>query len=1299
MTDALSAIESRIDEAMLADRFSLRRSLHKLRRSQDAGQLFDRQLEKVVRRLEVSTTLFTQRKMNVPQCTFPSDLPINRHRDEISAALYEQQVLVVCGETGSGKSTQLPKICLAAGRGVAGFIGHTQPRRIAARSVASRLADELNSKLGQHVGYKIRFTDNLSRTSYVKLMTDGILLAETQGDRFLEKYDTIIIDEAHERSLNIDFLLGYFKQLLRKRDDLRLIITSATIDAGRFAKHFSHRGKAAPVIEVSGRGHPVEMRYRPLDTTDNDSVDTDEHQGILSAVEELRSAGPGDILIFLPTERDIRETARRLRGWTRRWPDKPAILPLYARLPTADQNRIFQTTPTRRIVLATNVAESSLTVPGIRYVIDTGTARISRYAPRSKVQRLPIELISRASADQRAGRCGRTGPGICIRLFSEQDFLSRSRYTTPEIRRTNLAAVILRMLSLKLGKINNFPFLDAPQKEAVRDGFRTLYELGATTKNGELTDIGRQIARWPVDPRISRMILSSSHEKCVREILIIASALEIHDPRERPTGHEKGADAAHARYAHPSSDFLTYLNLWDYFQNLKQDLSRRQLRRRCTKEFLSFNRLREWQDVHRQLKQLLQESGFETNAHNKDYAAIHRSLLSGLLSNVAKKIDRREYQGLGGMKSVLWPGSHVIQENPKWLVAAEIIETSRRYLRTAARISVNWIEPLANHLIERTYKNPHWSRKQGTVLASEKIHLFEMPVTTHQGKPYGAIDPIGARDLFIREALIQGDFSTQVEFFCNNRELVEGLAIQAAKFRNKELLVPEAREYAFYNERIPTHVYDARTLRKWLRRDNDDKNRLLTMNRQDLISTSSVETNSAEFPDVIRTGALAVKANYHFEPGDEDDGICITVPTTALSQVDTEQLEWLVPGLLHEKIVGLIRSLPKSIRTGLIPAPDVAQRAIKSLTFGEGPFLPTLAKALGKISGELIDPRAFRLQTLPQHLRVKIRIVDDAGKLLASSRDLGSLRKQLGLDQSDALLTIESRDWQQDDLRDWSFNHFPEKIDVIRNGLTIPGYPMLIDHGDTVSLRLARQQEAAQQVTEFGLRRLFVLTESQELQDQIDWLPNLEQLEMFAIAMKQSNLRQQLVDLLAGLAFLNKSSVPRNPEDFQLLRKQTTERCAMAIQDLVKIVFPLFRCSYNLQLTLDKLPSQRWVTSVADIRQHLNDLLPQNFLTKTRLCWLKHFPRYLTAIETRLQRLSSGNLERDVQATTELLALREQYHTRKEELDQRGILDTELEHFRWMIEEYRVSIFAQQLGTSLRISAKRLAEQWTRVRS
>ncbi len=1289
--------ERRISEAMVADQHRLRNIARSIQNRQRRNQSSDWDEARFEETWQKSSRQRKHRERQLPVRVYDERLPIFAHREKIMAALAEHPVTIICGETGSGKSTQLPKMCLDAGFGVGGMIGHTQPRRIAARSVAARIAEELRTPLGRQVGFKIRFTDTTHPDTHIKVMTDGILLAETQSDRFLDHYDAIIIDEAHERSLNIDFLLGYLKRLLVKRPALRLIITSATIDVERFARHFGTEDAPAPVIQVSGRTYPVEVRYRPP-TCDEEGNEPDIGAAIGDALEEAVREGQGDVLVFLPTERDIRDAAKVLRGRALRAAEKMEILPLYGRLSTAEQNKVFQLGEKRRIVLATNVAESSLTVPGIRFVIDTGAARVSRYSPRSKVQRLPIEPVSQASADQRKGRCGRLGPGICFRLYGEDDYLARDRYTTPEIRRTNLAAVILQMLALKLGAMDEFPFLDATRPDAVRDGTRTLFELGAIDRKNQLTDIGRRLNRLPVDPRIGRMILAANDEKCLSEVLIIASALEIQDPRERPADKEKSADERHALFAHEESDFVTYLQLWDQFHRWKQEASGNRLRKKCQENFLSFNRMREWQDVHRQLRQLVEESGFELAARRDEYDAIHRALLAGLLSNIAVRRDRFEYNGADGGRCYLWPGSVIFARRPAWVVGGELIETHRRYLRTVAKIRSSWIEPIADHLVKRTYSDPEWSRKRGTVLALEKVTLFGLTLVAGRRVPYGPVDPDTTRHLFIEHALVQGDFDCRAPFFLHNRRLVENLRALGARARLSQYMISDRVQYEFYSDRLPPDVYDSASLHRWLHNAPHDQIGRVRMHRGDLLPADQDTADLDRFPQTLDHGDLSLDLEYRFDPGEDDDGLSITIPREALGQLQPAHLEWMVPGLLEEKLVALIRSLPKSLRRNLLPAPDTAQRAAAMLPFGEGNFLDAVSRVLTSLAGESVLPSMFSLEKLPHHLRMNIRVLDENGAVTGRGRDLAALRAQFHVAVADEPGIIRDTTWQREGLTRWDFGELPERIELQRGDFRLVGFPAIVDCGRHVALRLLDHRLSAARATRGGLRRLFSIAEARELQSQVHWLPRISEMELFAASLRpKCDIRQEFSDLLAQRAYVDSGPIPRNQDEFEARRLAGDRELPVAVQDLATLLPPLMEQYHGAILELEQAETWLPVAPYKDMRRQLADLTREHFLVETPWKWLQQFPRFFRAIRARIEKLRTGGVYRDAAGLAELEPHLARYRDRADSFAGQGIVDEELEEYRWMLEEFRISLFAQQVGTMIKISSPRLDKQWAKI--
>lgn len=1296
---ATGELELKISEAMLGDRHRLARQLHAIEQASRTGKPYDRNLARLNAELERSIARRQARRAAVPAITFDDELPISAKRDEIARTISRHQVVIVCGETGSGKSTQLPKICLELGRGVDGLIGHTQPRRIAARSVAARIAEELNSPLGQAVGFKVRFTDVTSPNTFIKLMTDGILLAESQHDRYLNRYDTLILDEAHERSLNIDFLLGYLKRLLPSRPDLKLIVTSATIDAERFSQHFAAAAGPAPVIQVSGRTYPVEVRHRPVEP-DEETGEIDVERGVLDAVNELARIGRGDMLLFMPTEQAIHAMAKALRG--HKIPgDSPGrtteVVPLYARLSTADQQRVFQSHPHRRIVIATNVAESSLTVPGIRFVIDPGTARISRYSARSKVQRLPIEPVSQASADQRKGRCGRVGPGICVRLFSEEDYQSRERFTAPEIQRTNLAAVILQTKALRFGEIEDFPFLDPPRPDAIRDGYRTLFELGAIDERHELTEIGRQLGRIPVDPRIGRVVLAAQQENCLNEVLIIASALEVQDPRERPLEKQQAADEAHVRFAHEESDFLSYLKLWDFFHQLKGELSRNQLRKACRQNFLSYNRMLEWMDVHRQLLQLVEEAKFKPQARRDDYAAIHRALLTGFLSSVAFRSETHEYTVAGGGKANLWPGSAVFSAKPKWIVAAEVVETTRRYVRTVARINPAWIEPVGDHMLNRSYSDPHWDRASGSALAFEKVSLMGLTIVARRRVRYGPVKPAAARELLIQHGLVEGEFDTRGPFLAHNLALLEEMEQLQAKVRRGDLLLGEEARYEFYDRRIPADCYDGPRLEKWRREAERKEPKLLFMSRRDLVRDDEVRS-PADFPDTLSIREMRLPLEYRLEPGTEHDGITITVPKEGLHQLDPQRLGWLVPGLMEQKIIALIKSLPKPIRRNFVPVPETAKRVMRELRFGEGSLNASVAEVLGRISGSVVPASAFEESKLPDHLRINVRVIDAGGETLANSRDLGQLRAEFAAAAVAELETVVDPLWRRDRIMAWDFGDLPEQIELERGGMTLRAFPALLDQGESASLRLLDSPEHAARATRGGLLRLFAIAANRELRGQVAWLPQMDELRLLARSLPAVQpLEQQLVELIAARAFLDGQAVPRSEPEFRLQLKTGRARLGGAVHDVANLIAPLLEAHHQLQLALQAARPPQWRYVIEDIGEQLAHLIRPRFLVETPWEWLQHYPRYVGAMRLRLDKLAGPGLARDQRNFQQLEPFWRRYTELAERHAEQGTVDGELEQFGWMLEEFRVSLFAQELGTAISVSAKRLEQQWLRV--
>ncbi len=1354
-TPSFDAVERSIEAAMPRDRAALRKQLRSARRRAKEGKPFDRSLTRVGEDATKSAELRKTRRENVPTVFYDEELPVCQRREEIKAAIRDHQVVVVCGETGSGKSTQLPKICLELGRGVDGLIGHTQPRRIAARSIAARVADELQRPLGRDVGFKVRFTDTTSNATYVKLMTDGILLAETQGDRNLAAYDTIIVDEAHERSLNVDFLLGYLKRLLPKRRDLKVIITSATIDAERFAEFFADTRRTGsqpvpadgspdeladgppsnsaagpgddveqrtgrepvlppvdvPILQVSGRTYPVETRYRPPVDEESEATDKDVMRAMCEAVQEVAAEGNGDVLVFQPTERDIREAADVLRGL-----DLPGdtsgrkthVLPLYGRLSVKEQNRVFEPHGHRRIVIATNVAESSVTVPGIRYVVDTGTARTSRYAPRSKVQRLPIEPVSKASANQRTGRCGRVGPGICVRLYSEEDFESREDYTSPEITRTNLAAVVLRTLSLGLGRLDEFPFIDPPKPAAVTDGYKTLYELGALDEQDRLTEIGRRLAKLPVDPRIGRMILAGEDEGCLPEVLVVAAALEVQDPRDRPLEKQQQADEAHAQFTVPGSDFLGYLEMWRFYHGLREKLSWSKVKKACHQNFLSYVRTREWCDVHRQLRETVEGLGIKVgglrwkweratgkkdedaglDSRSADLAAqIHRSLLTGLLSNVALREEKFEYNGAGSVKFHLWPGSTLFDARPKWIVSAELVETTRRYARTCAGIDPGWIEPLAEHLLKRTYSDPHWDAEDCAAKATERVSLFGLPIVAGRLVQYGRVDAVEARRMFVQHGLVEGDYAARGAFVEHNAKLTAELEAEQAKSRSTAFLLGEEARFDFFDARLPPDVWDGPRFEKWRKQAEQDDPRVLFLSRTDLVEGTGQTIDDAAFPDVLVVGRTRLPLSYHLEPGSEEDGVTVTVPAEGLTQLPPSRLGWLVPGLLEEKITGLVKSLPKDKRRVFVPAPDTAKAIAATLSFGEGDVLERVAGELTRLGGFRLSRNDFDVERLPRHLRMNVRVVDSNGEVLATGRDVEALQRELGAQAAAGLAEVADEQWNRSGLRDWP-GDLPERIDVRNGGLVLAGHPAVVDEGTVVGLKLCDTPAAAAEANRRGIRRLFTLLAARPIDAAMRHLGDAARFTTYTPAMR---------DLVADRAFFGADeSIPRTESDFRTRVDKANKTLAAAATEVGKVVGPIFTLRTSVRQALQQQGPEAWRPAFADMRAQLDEMTAEGFLLSVPWPWLAQFPRYLQAVQARLEKLKSGGLDRDRRAMQDLAPYVQRHRTADRD-PSRVRNRAAFVSFRWMVEEYRVSLFAQRLGTAVKVSANRLDEQWARV--
>jgi ATP-dependent helicase HrpA len=1293
-SDPISLIRRQLDQTLLRDRHLLRSKLRRVEQLRADGKPFDRLLQSASEQFEHSRRRLEERRTRRLTIEYPPELPISQKRAEIADAIRQNQVVVICGETGSGKTTQLPKICLELGLGRVGMIGHTQPRRIAARSVAQRIAQEMQTGLGDVVGYKVRFTDQVSEASLVKLMTDGILLAEIQNDRFLNAYDAIIIDEAHERSLNIDFLLGVLKRLLAHRPELKLIITSATIDPQRFSRHFND----APVILVSGRTYPVEVRYRPLKSEDEDEREIELDDALTMAVDEIgRDTHGGDTLIFFPGEREIREAAEVLAGHLR---DRCEIVPLFARLSAEEQMRVFAPHDRRRIVLATNVAETSLTVPGIRAVIDTGVARLSRYNPRSKVQRLPIEPISQASADQRKGRCGRIAEGVCVRLYSEEDFRSRPAFTDPEIQRTNLASVILQMKYLRLGAIEDFPFLDPPDPRQIRDGYATLTEIGALDDRYELTEIGRLLAQLPVDPRLGRMILASRELGALTEVLVIAAALAVQDPRERPLDKQKDADAAHALFRAPDSDFMTSLNLWKWWQDELAGSSHSKLRRSCKARFLSYFRMREWHDVHRQLREVAGQMNWPINLEPASYEAIHRSLIPGLLANVGNKGEAFEYDGIRSRKFHLFPGSTTFHKKPAWVVAAEIVETTKVYARTVAMVQPEWIEQAAKHLVRREYLDPHWQRRTARVIAHEKVTLTGLNLIPRRPVNFGPIDPVSARQIFIKSALVDGDYDTNAAFFRHNQQLVRDVQLIEAKHRRADILADPATRFAFYDVRIPADVNSGQTFDRWRRGAEQADRRLLFMSVEDLMSRAAGELNTTQFPDTLDADGVTYPLEYHFEPGTPHDGVTLTVRLAQLNQLPGERLEWLVPGLLEEKVIDLIRTLPKPIRVNLVPVPDFARRAVQQMRFGAGSLLATLAKTLGHLGSVPVTPADFRPDQLEPYLHMNVRVLDEHGKLVAQSRDLDALRRQLRERARQTFASLPPSPFHRDDVKEWDFGDLPPKVELRHGGQTLLGYPAVVDMGDSVALRLLDTWESALVETRRGVRRLFVIEYASALRYEVDSIRGLSQMGLnYATLGGMKQLKQQLADAIVDRLGLGDAPDIRTRMDFELRLESAWNKLPRAAADVGELTGRILSLYQALRRRLDEPFPPLLEANVQDMRDHLRSLIPPDFLTATSYEWLPHLPRFLQALELRHRKLHNAGLPRDTKWMAVIQPFWDEFRQMHRELATSAVDPRDLEQFRWLIEEMRVSLFAQELRTSVPMSVQRLAQKRDQLRA
>ncbi|MFG0771771.1 ATP-dependent RNA helicase HrpA [Vibrio plantisponsor] len=1284
--NSAESLKKALKQCLLKDRFRLSKRISgasKIKKDAARYAVFD----EIALDIAQSMMVVQQRINQKVTIEYPELLPVSQKRDDIAKAIQENQVVIVAGETGSGKTTQLPKICAELGRGKYGLIGHTQPRRLAARSVATRIAEEMETELGNFVGYKVRFNDQISDQTQIKLMTDGILLAEIQHDRFLNQYDTIIIDEAHERSLNIDFILGYLKQLLPRRPDLKVIITSATIDPERFSNHFNN----APIIEVSGRTYPVDTRYRPL-SSDEDS-ERDQLEGIFEAVDELCDEGLGDILIFMNGEREIRDTADALSKRNLR---DTEIVPLYARLSAGEQNKIFQPHAGRRIVLATNVAETSLTVPGIKYVIDPGTARISRYSYRTKVQRLPIEPISQASANQRKGRCGRVEEGICIRLYSEEDFNSRPEFTDPEILRTNLASVILQMTALGLGDIEAFPFVEAPDKRNIQDGVRLLEELGAVKEesknsNKQLTEVGRKLARLPIDPRLARMVLEAPRMGCLKEVMIIASALSIQDPRERPSDKQQSSDDKHRRFQHEESDFLTFVNLWEYIKQQQKALTGNQFRRQCKQDYLNYLRIREWQDVYFQLHQSMREMDYKLNDEPGSYEGVHTAILVGLLSHIGiKDPEKNEYQGARNARFNIFPASGLFKKQPKWVMSAELVETSKLWARIVAKIQPEWIEPLAKHLIKRSYSEPHWSKKRAAVMAYEKVMIYGIAIVPKRLVNYGNIDPVLSREIFIRSALVEGEWETKHSFFKLNRSLLQEVEELEHKSRRRDILVDDEDLFQFYDQRVGTEVVSGRHFDTWWKATSKTSPELLNFEKEMLFKGDASHITDLDYPNFWYQNGLKLKLSYQFEPGEDSDGVTVHIPLPILNQVEPQGFEWQIPGLRHELIVSLIKSLPKTLRKNFVPAPNYADAFLARVNAMELPLLDALEKELRRMTSVTVSRDDWNLSQVADHLKVTFRAVDHRNRKLKENKDLYELKESLKEKVQETLSQVADDDIEQSGLHTWSFGELPKVYQQKRGGFDVKAYPALVDKKDSVEIKLFETEQEQISAMREGQRRLVLLNVPSPIKYLHTNLPNKSKLGLYF------NPFGKVMDLIddciaCGIDKLleERGGLAWTPEEFESLKEYVRAELGDTVVDIAKQVEAILTMAFNINKRLKGKVDFTMAFALSDVKAQIESLIFKGFATE---CGWKRLPdilRYMKAIERRLEKLPIDP-NKDRLHMLKVESIRNDYKELLNKVPKGMALPENIKEVRWMIEELRVSFFAQQLGTPYPVSDKRV---------
>jgi len=1274
--------------------------------------------EKILLELEqqiaASKEIVAQRKLTIGTVEL-ADLPVAESSAEICKAILNNQVIVIAGETGSGKTTQLPKICLQLGYGARGLIGHTQPRRLAARTVATRIAEELGSSLGQKVGYQVRFTEQVSPMSLIKLMTDGILLAETQHDPLLEKYEVLILDEAHERSLNIDFLLGYIKRILPKRPNLKLIITSATIDLKKFSEHFNN----APIIEVSGRTFPVEVLYRPLlvekaAPEGEGNQELTQIEAVVAAVDEVidlqyknNNNGPRDILIFFSGEREIRETAEALRKAQLK---HCQIMPLYARLSVKEQNKIFQTDQHtgRRIILATNVAETSVTVPGIGYVIDTGVARISRYSYRSKVQRLPIESISQASANQRAGRCGRIAPGVCIRLYSKQDYLARAEFTDAEIRRTNLAAVILQMLNLRLGDISQFPFIDPPDSRFINDGFKLLEELTAVDRQKKITPMGRQIAKLPIDPRIGRMIIEGNQQNSLKEVLIIASALSVQDPKERPIEKQQAADQAHKEYQDQDSDFISFVNLWNAYEEQRQTLTSNQLRKFCSKNFLSFMRMREWRDVHRQLYLACKSLGFIAGNSGlaegaASYQAVHVALLSGLLSHIGFKQENKEFLGARNRRFFIFPASTQYKKSAKWLMVSELVETSRLFGRTAAKIEPQWLEPLAKHLLKKSYLEPKWQKNRAQVTADEQVVLYGLIIVQKRVVNYGSIDPEKSQQIFIRSALVEGHYHSKAAFFRHNQQLLAQVENLEAKSRRRDLLIDEDALYDFYAQKIAKlhdgFIVNGAAFEKWRKKIEQQSEQVLYLQKADILQRSSDHVSDQEYPDAIDFKGVSIPLSYHFDPLSEDDGVSLHLPVALVKQFSRDRLDWLVPGLIKERCIALLKSLPKARRKHFVPIPDYVHAFVEGMNFATGNLIESLVHHLLRMTGVKLDVEEFDQQLLSNHLLFNIKLIDNQGAVIGQGREIEQLCDQYAHLVENELLVSGEEVWGEVGLDSWSFAELPQSIETMQGGIKVTAWPALRLNSDQVDLILTMNQGFAEGLSIEAIGYLATKLLAPSIKKARSNMPKLtESTILMGKKFNKKQLENEIHSFAMREALALQQSIPRTQVEFlaRVAKVKNQSQYVIFLEKIAAQINKLHRQYHGMQKQLNGVQPLDRIMIISDIKQQLDALFSKDYLSSISWFRLEQYTRYMKSIEIRLEKYQR-ELPRQRLLVGRLASLEQRLQTKLAACRARDEKSEAFESYRWLLEEYRISLFSQQLGTLETVSEKRMQQKWREI--